>query len=239
MRLIACLVAGFTVLVPSVPLAAFARSSDPEATAMARRMIAAMGARELWANARWLYVKETAHYATRPGPGVAEYWRRFDEPGYWGRVEVSGVSLRNGWDRKAGWRFRNGVLTELTREQLQQETGWWAREVYTMYHRLAREDSALRLLKVAGRDRRFQMIDDATGDDLGWFEVDGDGAVARWHTRFGVDEVEYVYGPLKQFGPIRMPAWGTQVDGSFRFFYDAAELRTSAPEPPFQRPPAP
>jgi hypothetical protein len=219
-----------------IDVSAFAPASDPEAVRMARTMMAAMGDRQLWANATWMYVKESAHYSTRPGPAVAEYWRRFDEPGYWGRVEGPEVSVRSGWDRRGGWTFRNGTMTELNRERLQEQVGWWPREIYTMYHRLAKEDRSLRLHTVAGSPKRFLILDDATAEDLCWFEVDGDGGIVKWHTRFGTSEVEYVYGPLKQFGPIRMPAWGTLVNGSFRFSYEAAELRASPPVAPFPRP---
>lgn len=33
-----------------------------------------------------------------------------------------------------------------------------------------------------------------------------------------------------------MPAWGTLVDGTFRFSYTAAELHIDPPKPPFERP---
>lgn len=219
-----------------IDVSAFAPASDPDAVRMARAMMAAMGDRRLWVNATWLYVQESAHYAARPGAHTAEYWRRFDAPGYWGRVEGPAFSSRSAFDRTGGWVFRNGVLTELSRERLQEQVGWWPREIYTMYHRLAKEERSLRLHTVPANPRRFLVLDDATGEDLCWFEVGGDGAIAKWFTRFGTTEVEYLYGPLKQFGPIRMPAWGALVDGSFRFFYDAAELRASPPAAPFPRP---
>jgi hypothetical protein len=218
------------------PAHAFAPSSDAEAIRLARRMIEVMGGAKIWAEAKWLYVREEAHLVSDRGAIVAEYWRRFDEPGMWSRHRGEGIDRRSTFSRSGGWRAIDGTITELTREALQNRLGFWPREIYTMYHRLAREDAALRLLMVPNAPRRFLVLDDRTGEDLCWFEVDSGGAIAKWKAGFGTSEVEYVYGPLRAFGSVRMPAWGTLIDGTFRFFYTAAELRTSAPEAPFRRP---
>jgi hypothetical protein len=215
---------------------AFAPASDKEAVSMARAMVATLGGKEAWASARWLYVREEAYYTSRKQPVVAEFWRRFDEPGYWVRNTSPEFSRRAAYTRTGAWRELDGVVTDLTREQHQNSIGFWYREPYTMYHRLAREDASLRLVKSAQGTNRFEVLDDSTGEDLCWFEVDGNGAVTKWAARFGTTSVEYVYGPLKSFGKIRMPAWGTLVEGPFRFYYTAAELHTDAPKPPFERP---
>jgi hypothetical protein len=215
----------------------FAASSDKEAVGMARSMVASLGGKEAWASARWLYVREEAYFSDRKQPAVAEYWRRFDEPGYWGRIISPEFSRRGSVTRNGSWREVDGNLSDRTREEHQNQVGWWFRDIYTMYHRLAKEDVSLRLVKSNRLLKRFEVINDETGEDLCWFEVDGSGAVVKWSTTFGIVSVEYIYGPLKSFGNIKMPAWGALVDGSFRFYYLAAELRTDSPKPPFEKPP--
>ena len=130
-----------------------------------------------------------------------------------------------------GWRrfVRRTIRRRERAEEMQAHLGWWPGEIYVMYHRLAREDPALRL--VAAGDRAFTVLDDATGAHLGLFEVAASGELVRWTRFFGTDRVEYVYGPLKSFGAIRMPDWGTLTSGGFRFYYTDVRLR-SEPEPP-------
>jgi len=98
-----------------------------------------------------------------------------------------------------------------------------------MYHRLAKEDEQLRL--VLSSERSFTVLDDATGAHLGVFEVGASGELVRWIRFFGTSRVEYVYGPLKSFGKIKMPDWGTIVDGTFRFYYTDVQLRSEAAPP--------
>ena len=59
--------------------------------------------------------------------------------------------------------------------------------------------------------------------------VDPSGALYRWRYGFGSESVDYVYGPLRDFGPIRAPSWGALSDGSFRFFYTGFRLSASTP----------
>src|SRR5262245_2483026 len=71
-----------------------------------------------------------------------------------------------------------------------------------MYHRLAREDAQLWLVKE--QERRFAALDERTGEKLCAFEVTAGGAILRWSAAFGTDAEEWVYGPLADFGPLRI-----------------------------------
>ncbi|MDC6167445.1 hypothetical protein [Paucibacter sp. XJ19-41] len=218
---------------------AFAPASDPAAVAMARRMLGHLGGADRWAQARWMYVREQAHARGAPAVVVWEYWRRLDQPAWWGRSSAAdGRVLRlMKMTPTEAWTWREGVLTEQSRESLQEQIGWWHQEIYTMYHRLAREDGGLRLSKTG--DFRLSLIDDASGRGLGWFEVDGDGSVVKWSTRYGNDGVEYVYGRPADFANgLRLPRWGSYVDGRWRFEYVDASLHTGAMPTPFERPPS-
>lgn len=94
-----------------------------------------------------------------------------------------------------------------------------------MYHRLAKEDPSIRLEK--NEDNSFTAFDEKVVRRLGTFWINADGEMYRWcHD----DCTEYVYGPHKDFGDISFPDWGSQVDGSWSFYY--VEVRWSKSEPP-------
>ena len=98
---------------------------------------------------------------------------------------------------------------------------YWHGEIYVMYRRFAVADPDLRLeLEEA---RSFTAYSRERGNALGRFWVNAEGHLYRWRH---ADGTEYIYGPHRQFGAISFPDWGTQVDGSWSFYYvDVRPLR--------------
>ena len=103
-----------------------------------------------------------------------------------------------------------------------------------MYHRLARRDETLELVSTG--ERSFSVKDAATGAPLGDFKISLEGGPLVWSSGSGEDDVTYVYGPLADFEGIRLPAWGSQLDGSWRFNYVGARLTNEAPDVSFDIP---
>ena len=164
-------------------------SGDPRAVAMARGIAEAMGGREKWAAAEWVYAREDAWFAARPSPADAQFWRRVAAPAEKARITGPGWSSEHRWNEAGGYRTRDGVESKLGAEELAQLHGWWRGEIYMMYVRFAREDSRLRL--EATGDASFRVRE---GDrDLGEFFVDQSGALYRWRWAYGLDSVDYLY----------------------------------------------
>jgi hypothetical protein len=123
------------------------------------------------------------------------------------------------------WQIINGEQNEDLPANLHAEVAaYWQGEIYVMFHRLAKEDSALRLDK--NDDNSFTAFDEKLDRGLGTFWVNEDGDLYRWRHD---DGTEYIYGPHRQFGEISFPDWGSQVDGSWSFYY--MEVRWSTEEP--------
>lgn len=234
--------AGFLTIVLAAAWLAPARAAhaqmkgDPESVAAARRIIENMGGAALWSKAKWIYCQERAYYASQPGVSTVQFWRRTDAPAEWAYRTAPNVERRAAWTAQSGWRLRDGVLTEMTKEQMQDALGWWPGEIYVMYARFARDDPRLRLSKLS--DRSFVVLDDADGRHLGEFHVNLAGELVAWKHSYGTDSVHYVYGPLKAMGPIRVPDWGALHDGSFRFYYTDFKLSESDPPVSFEPPAA-
>lgn len=200
---------------------------DEAAIALADEMVTAMGGHEIWASAHWMYAEERS-FSGRQKLGL-DYkgWRDFRTPQGKYQVASPEISYKQSWTTKGGWRVLDGEYQEFDAERLAAEVNFWPREIYTMYHRFAAGDETLRLIHIEGR--KFVVEDAQTAAPLGSFTVSLEGGPVIWSSGDTDEDVTYVYGPLKAFGPIKMPAWGGQTSGGWRFNYVDAKLFHEAP----------
>lgn len=199
---------------------------DAEAIALADEMVAAMGGREAWATAAWLHAKERAFSLNHKNALKHEAWRGLQIQGARYRVKSDEIAYEQAWTTERGARVLNGEYLEFDEERLADEVNFWPREIYTMYHRFAVGDDALRLIKEEGRSFRVEHAE--TAAPMGRFSISPEGGPVVWSSGDTDDDVTYVYGPLKSFGEIKLPAWGAQTNGAWRFNYTDASLHSDA-----------
>ena len=198
---------------------------DEAAIVLANRMIEAMGGHQVWSDAVWMHVKERSFAPNQPHALAHEAWRGLQVKQARYSTQNEDVTYEQAWNLDAGWRVLNGDYLQFDETRHGQVVDSWAREIYTMYHRFAVGDPSLRLISTG--DHAFQIEHAETGEPLGSFSVSAEGGVLVWSS----DDVTYVYGPLKSFGEINLPAWGAQTNGGWRFNYLEATLHnTSMPE---------
>ena len=213
---------------------AVAMTGDEGAISMARRMVEQMGGLEKWANANWIYAREDARFASQEGAVDSQFWRRTDAPGEWAHIKGDTLDVQWAWDANGGWIKTAEGVRDYSPEEMLNRLGWARGEIYIMYVRIARNDPNLHL--VAKDERSFRILDARDGSDLGLYGVDSNGELTTWSFGFGDDSVDYVYGPLKRFGDISLPAWGALTNGNFRFHYTEISLSADAPDVSFDRP---
>ena len=215
------------------PLLRAELKGDEAAIEMAAEMIESIGGKALWSKIRTLYVVEKSR--SLKGDGIiGEFWRDLQRPREWYTLNNRrGMVVRTWWDDKGIWQTLNGKQNRKLPAGLHQEVmAYWQGEIYVMYHRLARGDDSLRL-QVQG-DNAFTAYDEGLQRELGTFWINDDGQLYRWRHE---DGTEYIYGPHRSFGEISFPDWGTQVDGSWSFYY--TEVRWSLEEAPVSYAPPP
>ena len=206
-----------SIVIFSVPVGARDdMKGDADALKVARGIVQAIGGKDVWASMRSLYVREFALTPSIPGQLVEEVWRDLEQPRE--RYEVRGEGLESirVWQSSGGWwkHSRRG-FRDLTREEIIEAEAFWPGDVYIMYHRLAKEDPALSV--ALDDDGLLQISED--GVSRGWFQVNVSGEPIRWGLGTGTESVEYVFGPLKAFGNINFPAWGSATNASWRYWY--------------------
>ncbi len=198
---------------------------DTDAISLADQLVTSIGGKELWSRIHSLHVIEQSRSIRGDGI-IGEFWRDLRTPRErYTLKNRQGLEVEFWWNERGVWQFINGEPNENLPGDLHAEVmAYWDGEIYVMYHRLAKGDSALRLIK--NDDNSFTVFDEVVDRRLGRFWVNDDGECYRWRHD---DGTEYVYGPHRKFGEISFPDWGTQVDGSWSFYY--VEVRWSTDEP--------
>jgi hypothetical protein len=205
---------------------------DAEAIEMAEQIVESIGGAETWSNIRSLHMIEKSRSIN--GDGInGEFWRDLVVP-----RERYTLRNRKGdvfefwWDERGVWQLVNGKLnSELPADLHQEVMSYWHGEIYVMYHRFARADEDLHLVK--NEDNSFTAHSLSQERELGTFWLNGDKQLYRWRHQ---DGTEYIYGPHKKFGDISFPDWGTQVDGSWSFYYEKVVGSQEPPTVSFEPP---
>jgi hypothetical protein len=223
MSRIVCILAIFFVL----PGTAKSQEEMRDPWQVAERLLESLGGQERWAGIEALYVREIAWPSGIDGPVTAEFWRGLSQPEYRSLFVGENLQRATYWSPASGWRERDGVRAGISRQDLESEIADWRQEPYVMYHKLAVRDQGLEL-RIPEPDR-LEIYDSESGALLCWFVVDMAGALLRWGNYYRGEIHEHVYGPIRQFGELRMPAWGTSTTGNWRFEYrDVRPIATSA-----------
>lgn len=218
--------------VPGTPEALAEMHGDAEAIAMAGQIVESIGGRQVWSEIRSLHMIEKTR--TLNGDGViGEFWRDLEVPRErYVLRNRKGLEIEFWWSDKGVWQRQNGKLNTRLPEGLHAEvTSYWAGEIYVMYRKFAVGDDDLHLVK--NEDNSFTAHSRSQERELGTFWLNADGHLYRWRHQ---DGTEYIYGPHRQFGAISFPDWGTQVDGSWTFYYVEVVGSPDAPVVSFDPP---
>jgi hypothetical protein len=200
----------------------------PEAVAAARQLLEQAGGADSWRK-RGFVVTESIYPASgnRAEVRVA---RDFERPARL-LVATSASGTRSEWiSPDGGWTRRNDTLTAMTPEALAAELQGLAQEPYAIYHRIAKDDPALR---VELRDGSNLFVFEGDERLLCWFQRAPNGTLLGWGNFYDGAINQHYYGPLVEFGPARLPKFGTTASGSYRFEYLLAGFSDDAlAEPP-------
>lgn len=204
---------------------------DGDAIALAEQIVESIGGREVWSAIRSLHVLENSRSIN--GSGIrGEFWRDLIEPQErYTLLNQDGMEVEFWWNENGVYQLVNGERQTLPGTLHDEVQDYWHGEIYVMYRRLAVGDADLELAMVS--DNSFTARSKSEDRLLGEFWVNQDGELYRWRH---ADGTEYIYGPMKQFGDIRFPDWGTQVDGSWSFYYEEVVPSSMPPNVSFAAP---
>jgi hypothetical protein len=190
-------------------------AGDPVAIERARQMVERVGGQHVWSQLASLQLRQRFHIHTRPESVIHVEWIDFKVPRIHVTIESELTRRQRAYDARGGWFLRDGTLTRYTDKELANERSSWKRDMFRMFHLIAADDPELEL-RMNGANR-LEVFERASGELLCWFQLNVTNEPLLWGDGNGDDALEFLFGPLGQFGNIRVPRWGGFVDGSWRF----------------------
>ena len=208
---------------------------DPEAVALANRMIERLGGAEAWSEARSLYLEYDGWRGDISQPVMERAWRDLAEPRQRLVFESRRAEAILIVTPDVSWIEHSETGVQRQSDNTHNENLYfWNFDFYTMIRNLAAGDERLFLEFKAPQTIEIKGPNEG---DWGWFEIDQTGQPIRWGAPDGDDTLEYIYGPVKAFGNVNFPEWGTAADGFWRFNYRVVDISKHPLEGEFSFPP--
>lgn len=224
------------IAMSSVPCVASAQlKGDPRAVSLADGLVEAIGGRNLWQRAQYLYIEEQVYSGRYPKGVRTRLYRDLVRP----RLKYQQLNVKCpsfyvvGEER--GWTSTDSGQTQaVTDEALRRYRDRWPQNIYVLYRRLAVADPELTLELVA--EQVFAVHEG--GREIGRFQLDGTHHLLRWTapTDPGERAEDWIYGPSRKLGKVHFPDWGTRADGSYRFYYKVVRLLSQLRSDEFSEP---
>lgn len=185
-------------------------------------MLDRLGGAEVWAETRSLYLEYEGWRADTSQPVVERAWRDLRTPNQKVVFEGRTSEVIFNMTADASWlEISDRAPRIFNAEEHAVNLDFWNYDFYTVIYNLARGDERIRLDFEAPQTVRLKG---PGGADWGWFQIDDTGQPVRWGAPNDGDQLEYIYGPVKSYGNINFPAWGTAADGFWRFDYTTVDV---------------
>ncbi len=225
-----------TLFLCLAPLFSFAFGSNAadSGSALAEKLLAAMGGRDAWSRVTYVHVEAIHDDLDLPEPFVNRIWNDFSEPRV--RFWAGNDRFTNGRRIAAGAGVREAgpqAGTPLNAEQYESDRGWWEGNVYRTLHRMAKRDAGLAYR--ASSASRLEVLK-PDGTVLNWFVLNQKGEPMLFGS--GRDARGTAFGPLASSGSVRYPKWGARADGSWRYEIRRFEAAETVPPGTFDATPA-
>jgi hypothetical protein len=198
------------------------------ADSLVSRLLAALGAREVWSNAA---VDHISAVVEPPGgePFMIELYTRWDWPGTISWVRMRSREQLRVWDGERGWtatrvRGQDAVVTEWSAARLAAERAAYRTQGERAFHRISRRDPSLSFAIGTGEHAGWLDVRDAEGTMV-LLELRPDGSPARLQR--GDEKTPIHFGTLVSFGDHKQPGSGATGPGE-KFTTYVAELLPSA-----------
>lgn len=213
--------------------AAFAEPIADQARATADRLVVAMGGAQAWSSARGLVIRARHWEQQLDAPYDNLIQMSLDEPRMRFEGDSPTMKRRRAVSGQTGWRMsETRPVGPMTPEQVADDLAWWEAHAYRNIARLARHDSTL--IPKLHADGRLELHR-PDGSRLMWYRLNAAGEPIAFGA--GANEQGTIIGPLvERDGGVRLPAWVSSPDGSFRAVLAEAAALSTAPNVDWERP---
>ncbi len=226
--ILSALAALFLLLAPAI-----AEPSVDPARATADRLVVAMGGADAWSRAHGLVIRAQHWEQQLDAPYDNLIQMSLDQPLMRFEGDSPTMKRRRAVSGDTGWRIsETRPLGPMTPEQVADDLGWWEAHAYRNIARLARHDPTL--IPKLHADGRLELYR-PDGSRLMWYRLNAAGEPIAFGV--GANGHGSIFGPLvARTGGVRLPAWVSSSDGSFRATLIEAAALPAAPDADWEKP---
>lgn len=223
-----CVVTLFTIFSASV----YAQESaglrgENSAVQAAQKMVESMGGEELWTQLQSLYFVHEWYPIHRGDKYLEEEILDLTGPRSWVKMESEIYYNERVYSPEYGyWRNVNGEINEGSTESFNSAMNRSPFNIYRLARGIALKDSfyEIRIKDPASPVITLLFYDDK-GDKGGEIVLNANFEPRVWRT----NDYTYTFGPMQEYGNIRVPRWGVYENGSF--IYEMVSLKGSSKKP--------
>lgn len=217
-----------------LPAAAFAQDGaslrgDVDAIADAQAMVEAMGGAAIWRDTASVHFVHVWDIVNRPDRYIEDEVLDLTGPRSWVRMKSEIRERTRAYSPEHGyWSIADGEFSPGSQESLANAMERAPYSIYRLARAIARGEDWLQIRygPVAGipNPRALEFVG-PDGEAHGWILLNARKEPIIWATT----QYQYVFGPLKRFGNLRVPAWATTSKGLVR--YEMVSLEGSREQP--------
>ncbi len=171
------------------------------------KFLNAVGGQEIWSQAKTLHNKAINHHPAARLPYIQEQWYSLEKPAHHTKLKNFDMNRERSFTLDFGWSKTEKSLKPFSEERLKNEISSWYKTLYHKLKLIALDDKNLRLER-SGMKLSFYENEDY----LGWVLLSKEGDLLKAGTT--QDEESYTtFGEMVEFGEVRWPRSGENVDG--------------------------
>lgn len=211
---------------------ASAAKADPQAEAMADKMLNALGGRAAWAAVTSTTNDSQQNRPVDPTVVRAVIWLDFKSRRFRIETRAPGFHAIRVVEGDKGWRKKNdGTIEDIPADLMAEDQTWYDAHVYRSIHRIAANDPAFSYR--LGTDGRLEVWE--AGKRLIWFKLDAKGEPFAFGPRD--NDIGTLSGPWEfEASGIKHPLWVSNPDATWRANIKALGINTPYDAKAFARP---
>ncbi len=182
-------------------------AEDDEARALGLKFLNAVGGQEIWSQAKTLHNKAVNHHPAARLPYIQEQWYSLEKPSHHTQLNNFDMDRERSFTEDFGWSKTETSLKPFSEDRLKNEISSWYKTLYHKLKLIALNDQSLHLER-HGMKLSFYK----NKDYLGWVLLAENGDLLKAGTT--QNEEQYTtFGEMVEFGEVRWPRSGENVDG--------------------------
>ncbi len=210
---------------------------DPVAIAEAEAMVESMGGMEVWAKLKNVHFVHEWFPWYMPNSYIENEILDLTGPRSWVEMKSDGYHKIRGYSPEDKyWSVVNGEFSYASKETFESSMERAPYSIYRIARAVAIGDNKYEIRFGAGDIPKTRRLEFYGQDGVmhGWIILNVKREPIVWATT----QYRYIFGPMKQFGKLRVPNWAVYENGTTRYEMISLKSSNEIPDPTLFQPPS-